>query len=89
MKNAQISFKFKHEKNYDSIKFYGNGLSLKEVKTKIKEKLQQNKIAPGKSNLGDPESLGPKEKDKDDLIVYDEQTRQSKQSFVFLNTSPQ
>jgi hypothetical protein len=51
MKNAQISFKFKHEKNYDSIKFPGNGLSLKEVKTKIKEKLQQNKIAPGMKPL--------------------------------------
>lgn len=40
MKKSQISFKIKNEKNYDSIWFVGGSISLKDLKTKIKEKLQ-------------------------------------------------
>lgn len=64
---SQISFKFKNEKNYDSIKFFGQSLTLKDLKNKIKSKLQQTKSNSGPS----------KEKDTDDLIVKDEQTQQT------------
>ncbi len=40
MKKSQISFKIKNEKNYDSIRFVGGSISLKDLKNKIKEKLQ-------------------------------------------------
>ena len=47
MKQSSVSFKFKNEKKYDTIKFFGSQISLKELKNQIKDKLQQSKAAPG------------------------------------------
>jgi len=67
MKKSQISFKIKNEKNYDSIRFMGGSISLKDLKNKIKEKLQDKNAGPSKEK--------DKEK-KDDILVYDEMTKQ-------------
>jgi len=65
---SQIYFKIKNEKNYDSIRFTGGSLSLKDLKTKIKEKLQDKNAGIGKEK--------DKDKAKDDILVIDELTKQ-------------
>jgi hypothetical protein len=63
MKSGQIWFKFKRENVFDVVKFDGESITLKQLKTKIKEK-KQDKISTGSA----------KEKEKYDLRIYDEQT---------------